>query len=101
MMLTSRVFGLALIARLFGNLLQDVLQAHARAVDLLRQRLLVPLKGGELLAQVAVLFAQLLAQLRRLPDLLLERLEFRVHRHTIVWKILWSQGLTGSSQCRL
>src|SRR5712691_285212 len=101
MMVTSRVLGLELIRyALFGDLLEQVLEAAARAVDFLGKLPLVALQRRQLLAQTPIFVAQSLTQLRGLADLFFEDGQLRVHRHTIVWKILLSQGVRNRFQCR-
>src|SRR3990170_5161186 len=100
-MLASRVFCFVLMARAsFRNLVQQRLQARARAVDLFGEPALVAGERIQARSKIAILFAQLPAKGRGLSDFLLERGEFGVHRHTIGWKILLSQGVTVGFQCR-
>jgi hypothetical protein len=45
-----------------------------------------------------ILALQALAQLQELVDLAVKGVEFRVHRHTIISKIVTSQVITGNTQ---
>jgi uncharacterized membrane protein YdbT with pleckstrin-like domain len=85
----------------FRNLFKQTFQAVGRSADFVGELLVVAHGGGELLAQLLVVLAQSLAQLDELVELALERFEFRVHRHTIVSKILLSQLLTAIFECCL
>src|SRR5882672_66428 len=100
MMVTSRVLDFWFIRSLFGDLLEQGLELAARPVDFLGELPLVALECGQLLAQPPVFVAQPLAQPGRLLYFFLEGRQFGVHRHTIVWKILLSQGVSLRSQCR-
>src|SRR3990170_5655115 len=101
MMLTSTVFGFALIGwASFRNLLQQRFQARARPIDLFGESSPVTGERREARLKIAILVTQLPAKGRRLSDFFFERGEFGVHRHTIGWKILLSQGVTVGFQCR-
>jgi hypothetical protein len=59
----------------------------------------VVLRRRQLQPQFFILAFQALAQLEELVNFAIKRVEFRIHRHTIVSKNVISQVITGNSQC--